>query len=122
MTITRWERGELPDARNFLMLCEELELEPMLELLDEPIEGEDISYYFGHKPNKSEGALRLVLDLLASILTSDKTPPYNPGDPNNEGEAPNDGAAFLTPRQLAHLALTRIRGVVGDAEQDITGA
>jgi len=116
MTIRRWEEGELPDARNFLSLCERLGVEPNSALLDEPIEGEDLTAFLDKASAKADSALRQVREFLTAIVTSDKTPPYSPGDLNNEGKTPDGGAVFLTPRRLATLALTRIHDIVGSDE------
>jgi hypothetical protein len=122
MTVDRWERGNPPDASNFIRVCGLLGLEPTPDLLEEPIEDEDLEGYF-RRPRTQQGVVLTQLrEDLASIIATDKTLSYMPGEPNALGKAPDEGASWLTPRQLAQNGLTRIDGVTGDAQHGADGA
>jgi len=108
-TLSRWERGLLPAVSHFLMICGKLGLEPRMDLLDAPVEGEDLSYYFGRPKTAHEESLSLIREQLELVILNDKTLPYGVGEPNSRLEEPHDGATWPTPREIAKRALRQIQ-------------
>lgn len=114
-TISRAERGMVPETPVFLRICELLHMSPASELLEPPLPGEDVSRYL----NRDDAMSRLVGVLrehFTRICATDKTFPYLMDETNALGERAADGAVWMTPRQIAQAALREIAEVCGTAK------
>ena len=111
-TLCRVEHGRVPDTRTFLMLCEGLGIEPGVDLLDEPAPNEDLGWYLTRPGSRYADAVEIARAQLKSIIATDRTFSYVPGEPNAFQETPSKGAKWLTPRELAQLALARMEEIV----------
>jgi len=117
-TLSRYERGYLPNTDLFLTICETLGIPPRADLTEPPIEGEDLTVYLNRPATMAEECVVVALTALRSVVTSDKTLPYLAGESNGVGAAPDEGAQWLTPKQLAKVAVVRIEEMRGNVDPD----
>ena len=117
-TLSRYERGYLPNLPLFLAICEHLGIPPRADLTQPPIEGEDLTVYLTRPKTMTEECVEVAVTALKSVVNSDKTLPYLAGESNGVGAAPDEGAQWLTPKQLAKVAVVRIEEMRGNVDPD----
>ena len=102
--LSRSERGQIPIADTFLQICAAAGITPHLDLFQPPIHGELLDRFLDIDKEREKE----IQAALEQIIASDFTPEYGPGEPNALGDAPSDGAAWLTPLQIASDILSAV--------------